>query len=159
MKPLVIVTLLALPCFGVQKAPYHVRADKIVHILKREGARPNREAIALTLKAIDVNLKRYPKMTLTRQDWYAIAMQESRFDPKCKGPAGDTGIFQVIGSVSEVNRNTSDAFRVMWSKFKEHHHDKRRAIIGYNGYIVRRGHLVDTYWLAVNRQKARIKNV
>jgi hypothetical protein len=161
LKPLLIVTLAALPCFGATPvAPYHQKADKIVHILKREGARPNREAIAMTLKAIDVNLKRYfPHGEFSREDWIAIAMQESRFDPACRGTNSDTGIFQVLGSVPEIKKNTEDAFRVMLSKFKEHHHDKRKAIVAYNGYRVRNGKLVDVYYRAVMKQRRRIANV
>lgn len=159
MKSLLIISLLAITASAQTMAPYHQQADKIVAILKREGAKPDREAIALTLKAIDINLKKYfPKGPFTRHDWYAIAMAESRFDPKCKGPAGDTGIFQVLGSVADINRNTEDAFRVMLSKYRQFP-DKRLAIIAYNGLIRRNGVVRDTYYIYVMKQKARIQNV
>lgn len=167
MKALILLPLLAFPCFGASKAPYHQKADKIVHILKREGARPNREAIALTLKAIDVNLKRYfPKGPFNATDWYAIGMLESRFDPTCVGSvAGERGIFQIRpeyhkgNDLHKIPVNTELAFKIMRSKLREHHGDKRKAIVGFNGYRVRNGKLLDGYYLAFQKQRKRVQHV
>lgn len=137
----------------------HVRAMQIAKVLKREGANPNPHVIAETIREIDKNRKVFfPHGPFTREDFIAIAMTESRFNPRCRGAAGDTGIFQVIGSTPDIKRNTRDAFRVMASKYREHH-DRRKAIIGYNGYIVHNGKLRDTYWLAFLKQKSRIARV
>lgn len=161
MMKAILLLFLATGASAQEPAPYHHRADKIVNILRKEGAKPDREAIVMTLKAIDKNMKRYPKIGLSRHDWYAIAMAESRFNHRCKkGAAGDTGIFQVLGSVPDIERNTSDAFRVMWSKWKKFP-NRREAIIAYNGYIrdKRTGRVRDRYYRYVMKQRERIKNV
>lgn len=165
MKSLLLVTLIALPCFGASKAPYHQKADKIACILKREGARPNREAIALTLKAIDINLKKYfPQGPFTSHDFMAIAMLESRFNPKCVGTSGERGIFQIMPTwykgknAIKPHINTELAFKIMRSKYKQFP-DKRLATIAYNGLIRRNGVVRDVYYRAVLKQKARIQHV
>lgn len=165
MKALLVVPLLAVTVHAQPSAPYHKQAGKIVKILKREGAKPDREAIALTLKAIDINLKKYfPKGPFTRHDWYAIAMAESRWDANCLGTSGERSVWQIMPYYAKGKNlkdpfiSTEIAFKIMLAKYRQFP-NKRLAIIAYNGLTRRNGVIRDGYYIYVMRQKARIQNV
>lgn len=164
MKTLLLILTTSL-AFAAPVAPYHQRADKIVHILKREGAKPDREAIALTLKAIDINIKKYfPKGPFTAKDFQAIAMAESRWDANCLGTSGERSMWQIMPYYAKGKNlkdpfiSTEIAFRIMLSKYRQFP-NKRLAIIAYNGLTRRNGVVRDGYYVYVMKQKARISNV
>lgn len=165
-KAIQALGLILLACSMAHADSANVRAHQIARVLKREGARPNVAIIAKTIREIDRNIPKYfPKGPFTREDFIAIAMTESRFNKHCVGSSGEKGIFQVMpmhwtkGNPSDVAVNTQLAFQVMSGKLHEHHGDKRKAVIGFNGYVVRNGKLIDRYWLAFLKQRNRMANV
>jgi hypothetical protein len=149
-------------CVTSAGASNQTRAVKIHKLLVREGSKVSVQEIRDVLDAIDVNLKTFfPHGPFTKEDFISIAMTESRFDKRCVGTSGERGVFQVMpgyhhaGNLSDTRTNTRLAFLILRQKLKEHK-DRRKAIIAYNGYLVRNGRLRDTYWLAVLKQKQRI---
>lgn len=117
--------------------------------------------IRAVLHEIDRDLPRYfPHGPFTREDFISLAMTESAFNKHCMGTSGERGVFQVMPSYygnrpDSIRINTELAFRVLKGKYREHP-DRRRAIIAYNGYLVRRGRLLDGYWVRFNRHRARV---
>lgn len=138
------------------------RAERIHRLLMREHSKVTVRDITQVLNEVDRNLSQvFPQGPFTKEDFISLAMTESRFNGKCVGSSGERGVFQVMpgyhhrGDLASVKVNTRLAFLILKAKYREHH-DRRKAIIAYNGYVVHNGVLRDVYWIAFLRQKARI---
>lgn len=161
LKSIAVAGLCASTCSGSNLAG----AQRIHRILVREGSKVPVTDIKWVLDEIDRNLALFfPRGPFTKSDLIAIAMTESRFNRHCVGTSGERGVFQVMpgyhhaGDLSAIPLNTRLAFLILRQKLKEHK-DKRRAIIAYNGFKIYRGKLRDSYWIAVNKQRQRIKDL
>jgi hypothetical protein len=157
-----IIFIVGLLCAGSASASNHDRAVRLQRILKREHSRVSAGEIESVLDQIDVNLRRYfPHGPFTKEDFVSLAMTESRFDRRCVGTSGERGVFQVMpeyhhaGDLASTRVNTRMAFLILRQKYREHH-DRRRAIIAYNGYVVHNGRLRDAYWMAFIKQRNRV---
>jgi hypothetical protein len=135
---------------------YTHQASKLVDYYYRQG-QPTRFAVVKdTLTAIDRFLPHYfPDGPFTNKDLIAIAMVESEFGQYLVGTSGEKGIFQIMEESSrgmgvkrnqfDVEVNTELALFVLREKFKKHQ-DYRKAIIAYNGVVVRNNKWDETYW-------------
>jgi hypothetical protein len=140
-------------------------ANTIAHAFRKKGAVVNPGVIAVVLRSADVSLAKYfPHGPYTRRDLLAMAWLESSFNKYEKGTHGERGVFQIMPDEFgkrkpsfDISLNTDLACRVLASKYRRHH-DYKRALIAYNGYVMRNGHLDETYWrLFAKRRQALSK--
>lgn len=135
---------------------YHVEADRLASYLYRSNVAVRTDVIVETLKAVDKYLPKYfPSGPYKRQDFIAMALAESCFNPYLIGKAGEKGVFQIMEESSsdmgvtknqfDVETNTELAMFVLSQKFQKFP-DYKKAIIAYNGYVVKHGKLSEIYW-------------
>lgn len=140
---------------------YDIEAQRIKRLSCRR-AKP--EVIAKALLEIDRNLpKHFPKGEFKREDLIAIALVESSFNHRETGTAAkEQGLYQLRPEWFkkgvdgyQVAINTDMACRVLATKYRRWH-DYRKAIIAYNGYVVRHGKLRDGYYRHFIQERTRV---
>lgn len=135
---------------------YHIEAERITAYLYRSNVAVRTDVILETLKAIDKYLPKYfPEGPYKRQDFIAMALTESCFNPYLIGKAGEKGVFQIMEEASsdmgvkknqfDIETNTELAMFVLTQKFQKHP-DYKKAIIAYNGIVFKKGKLSEVYW-------------
>jgi len=139
-----------------QDAIYTEEASKIVDYYYKIGRPVRFNVVKKTLKAIDYYLPHYfPEGQFDRRDFMAIVMVESAFNQYLVGKAGEKGLFQIMEKSSEwmdikknefdINVNTELGMFVLSKKFKKYGTYKK-AIIAYNGVVIRRKKWNQRYW-------------
>lgn len=135
---------------------YQTEANRITAYLYRSNVAVRTDVIIVTLKAVDKYLPKYfPKGPYQREDFIALALTESCYNPYLVGKAGEKGIFQIMEEASsdmgvtrnqfDIDTNTELAMFVLSQKFKKYP-DYKKAIIAYNGIVFKKGKLIDQYW-------------
>jgi hypothetical protein len=139
---------------------FAVTPGQVALALRHEGSAADGRVVAVVLANINRELPRYfPKGPFTAADIVAIGMVETRFNPRSIGTSGERGVFQVMPyygkgrNLAELSLNTRLCLKILAGKYREHP-DRRRAVIAYNGYIVRHGKLRENYWRLFCRQRA-----
>lgn len=140
-----------------QRLSYYEQAERLNMYYFTAGEKTSAPIIRQTLEAIDKLLPRYfPDGPYNRKDIIALAMVESGFDQYLVGTHKEFGIFQIMPEMCkdlgikrnqfDVEINTDMALAVLRDKFNERK-DYKKAIIAYNGYVVKaNGKVSDTYW-------------
>jgi hypothetical protein len=140
-----------------------IGAKRIVKYYKSLGTKVHVEVVEETMKAVDRYLPKYfPNGPFTRQDFLAMAMAESSFHQYEVGSSGEQGIFQIMRmhipkSVENpfgIRMNTRLAMVVLREKYTKHS-DYKKAIIAYNGVVVRRKtkKWSERYWVVFQAKK------
>ncbi len=135
---------------------YYKEAEEINDYYARFNINTRVDVVRKTLMAIDTLLPKYfPKGPYTRKDLLAMAMVESSFNQYLVGRHKEYGIFQILPESCawmgitknqfDVDVNTELALFVLKEKFKKHKNYKM-GIIAYNGVVIRKGILNESYW-------------
>ena len=138
------------------RVSYHEQAEHINAYYFTLGDRTNVAVIRETLQAVDTILPKYfPDGPYQRKDLIALAMAESSFDQYLVGSHKEFGIFQLLPESCrwagirknqfDIRVNTEMALFVLHQKYEERK-EYKKAIIAYNGYVIKKGKVSDIYW-------------
>lgn len=172
VKAAVLMLILAA---SAQARDYHAEARRLAKISHKKA---RVDVIAKALRAVDLNAKALPP-GFDRRDMIALALTESalyhrEINRQC---VGELGLYQVRPEYFrpgddglQVSINTALAVRVLRTKHatakrlvaKRHspYSIKKTTIIAYNGFVRRKGGIVDDrYYRAWKRNRARVDSV
>jgi hypothetical protein len=142
----------------VENKAYTQEASNLIDYYYKNNICMRFKVVKEMLKAIDQYLPHYfPDGPYTREDFIAIALTETtNLDQYTVGGFGERGLFQIMPNLwalrkikknhFDVHVNTEMAIWTLNEKYKKHK-EYRKAIIAYNGYIVRNGKLIDKYYV------------
>lgn len=142
------------------------KAARIVDYYYKQGIPVRFNVIKETLESIDKFLPVYfPNGPFTNKDFIAMAMIESDFNQYLVGTSGEKGIFQIMEESSkwmgvtknqyDVDVNTELAMFVLNEKFKKFP-DYHKAIIAYNGVVIRQKGWDQTYWKKFTKARTNV---
>jgi len=152
---------------------YNTFAGGIIEYYYNQNKALSFRKVKEVLKAIDEFVPQYfPNGPFTVDDFYSICAVESNFDHKCIGKKGERGFFQILAwkeCLKEINKtnadpydpwiNTEMACYTLKEKY-EKYHDKKTALIAYNGYIKDKdGKLIENYWHRFRKYKNEIRKI
>lgn len=165
-----LLLFLGVPLFA--QDPYTLEAERLSRLASKRASVP---VIAKALKEIDRQLPRHFKRgEFNRIDIITLALGESGFNHReiNRECVGELGLYQIRPEYFkthedglQVSINTMMALRVLKSKYALAKRlqgpmtRKQKAIIAYNGYVVRNGHLNVRYLRWFNHNRAKVCKV
>ena len=147
---------------------YTKQASQIVDYYYRDGTCIRFQVAEEMIKAVDICLPQYfPKGPYTRKDFIALALTETpNLDQYAVGTSGERGLFQIMNNMCnafgitanhfDIRVNTELAMLVLRDKFEEHK-DYRKALIAYNGLVIKNGRLSDKYWRRFSKYRKDVE--